>query len=384
MEDVSRERRYEEKLPSSETHSVPEDQELSDDFEADRLAPIKAGSDETTSPEERIKLLEAELQSQYDQVQEYYSLAQQYEIKWKSTTKELLKQRQAESSLLNTSTVDDDLLVQSWNHIRYLIRTFAHKYFKVTRSFITAMPRADTLKYLTPEFKRYSKTNGLRAALIQAHLFKRLLSHRDGARLLWAGEHAESFRDLAAAMQPTRNIRQVPQLLKDEAISTADVASSENWRATTAGMLAARADQSDVDGRVGRLVTQLALEIQPLATARDGRFCDDLREVVVRIVELDEMVYRSRAIILFQMYYSDNTMGQRVPYQFEFGGEEMESEDGFEAAKPGMVVELVITPGLHKIGTGEGTGYETMSRLCKATVICSAVRESMEKSGRLK
>jgi hypothetical protein len=339
-------------------------------------------TEEPMSLEERVKFLELELQGQYDQVQEYYTLAQQFENKWKGTAKELIKMRQGQPG--SYDKVDDDVLVQNWNHIRFLVRTLTNKYFKPHSTKSPARyinpPHLDPLKYLTPEYKKYSKLRALRPVLIQAYLLSKLLSQQSGARLLWAGPNADSFRSLSSALQPVPELHGVPRAIRDGVLPATEIATFQAWKANTAGLVCERVERAEVQKRIDGITSRLGSEVYAFATtgARDPKFQEDLREVVQRVVELDEVISRSRAIVLFQMWYWKHDR-----HSFECGPD-MESEDGFEEARSGMNVELVVSPGLFKIGNGDGGGYESITRLSKGTVVCSATRERMEQSGRLK
>jgi hypothetical protein len=329
--------------------------------------------------EERVGQLEEALRVQCEQTQKYYEVAQQYESKWRSTSKELLRLRHVGTAV---DKVDDDILTQSWNHTRYLIRTLTQKYFKSQRSVTHYSTRVDTVKHLSLEYKRYMKSRDLRPVIIQAYLFHRLLSQRSGARLAWAGGRADHFRELSRTMQPTPELRQIPKLINDGEVALSEVQSYQSWRATTAALLATRTDPKEVSQRINELTNRVYMEIHPYATLREPQLAADLKEVIIQLVELDELICRSRAIVLIQTWYGTHR-GERVPYEFNFGPD-MESEDGFEEAKEGMVVEMVVSQALIKIGNGDGGGYDRMSILCKAKVICSGTRENMERSGRLK
>jgi hypothetical protein len=346
-------------------------------------------SDEPITLEERVQFLELELQSQQDQVQEYYALAQQFENKWKRTATELIKLRQGAPG--SYDKVDDDVLVQNWNHIRFLVRTLTNKYFKPARSSKSPAryinpPQLDELKDLTPEYKKYARLRALRPVLIRAYLLSKLLSSRSSTRFLWASENADSFRGLARALQPVPDLQTVPRAIREGILPATEIATYQAWKANTASLVCERVDRSDVATRIDKLTTSLGAEIYPFATAtgsgRDPKFLEDLREIVQRVVELHEIVWRSRAIITFQMWFWDHK-GQTYQHSFKFQAD-MESEDGFEEARSGMVVELIVSPGLFKIGNGDGSGYESITCLSKGTVVCSATRESMEQSGRLK
>lgn len=243
-------------------------------------------------------------------------------------------------------------------------------------------PKLDALKFLTDQYKVYWKTRALLPVIVQAFLFSKLLSLRSSARLLWAGGQIESFRSLSKALQPVSEMAAVPRLIREGIVEGADVQTYQTWRASTASLLAKQVERADVvhlvDGLVGRLCGYLGA----WASGKDQGMGEELREVVWRVVELDEVIFRSRAIVIPQLWYSSHR-GQRYQYGFEFG-EDMESEDGFEEAQRGMTVELVVSPGLFKIGNGDGGGYDSMSTLSMGSVVCTSTRESMMKSGRLK
>jgi hypothetical protein len=361
---------------SSKKDDIVEDKAATTEAEAELSSTI---DEQPSTLEERVKQLEEALQAQCDQTQEYYELAQQYESRWKGTAKELLRLRQEGTAV---EKVDDDVLVQNWNHIRYLIRTLAQKYYKAQRSVAHYVSRVDNFKHLTLEHKRYMKSRDLRPVLIQAYLFHRLLSQKSGARLLWASDQAEHFRELSRTLQPTPHLSHIPKLINEEKLAASEVQSYQAWRSSTASLVAMRANPKEVSQRVNELTNRVYMEILPYATLRDQQLITDLKEVITRIMELDELFCRSRAIVFVQTWYG-SYRGEPAPYEFEFG-EFMESEDGFEEAKPGMVVEIVVSQALFKIGNADGGGYDTMNLLSKAHVLCSGTRENMERSGRLK
>lgn len=134
-------------------------------------------------------------------------------------------------------------------------------------------------------------------------------------------------------------------------------------------------DQDELDLLVGDVIARLKADLRPFVTARGPRAWADLEEVVQKAVELDGELSKSRALFTF-----DNFVGNGVEaWGFPFDEGTTASVDGFEPAKSGMNVELVVAPFFTKTGTADGDHYDRLKVLGKCIVLCTESRMKLEK-----
>lgn len=98
----------------------------------------------------------------------------------------------------------------------------------------------------------------------------------------------------------------------------------------------------------------------------------DLKDIVRKAVKLDEEMNKSRALFTVHTWNGDDMSGS-----LRFNESAMESAVGFEAARPGSTVELVVAPALSKSGTADGDAFEATSYLSKWVVLCAEGRKKV-------
>ena len=102
----------------------------------------------------------------------------------------------------------------------------------------------------------------------------------------------------------------------------------------------------------------------------------ELEEIFQHAITLDEMLHKSRAIYSFEDKYYRFNYAEEV-LLFDIRG--MQTMDGQPEGESGMPVDLVVAPGLIKLGNADGEGFETTTRLIKSWVVCAPVNEKKKK-----
>ena len=98
----------------------------------------------------------------------------------------------------------------------------------------------------------------------------------------------------------------------------------------------------------------------------------ELGDIVRKAINLDLEMNKSRALFAVQRWSAEGI--EKLDPAI------IETAVGFEAARPGMAVELVLAPSLTKTGNADGDAFDTMSFISKWVVVCTENRENMKKA----
>ncbi|KAF2675110.1 hypothetical protein BT63DRAFT_28801 [Microthyrium microscopicum] len=312
-----------------------------------------------------------------NQYQQQVERNKQLEQSWKKATNELRKFRQQGP----VHKVDDDFLKGLWTSIRYDCRNWASTYcLGGQRVVVTEEKVTKLFSAFTPEFMKYLRSARLRSSLIESFLIHELLfkvlTRTLGPGLLWAGRHGQALKSLQTYLEPARDIIDTPSLLVDKTLKPADVQEYHAWRAKTAMLLSEKVSAESVSQRIKEVVNSLSDDLGDFVVNKKPTHKDDLTSIVKKAVELDQEIQKSKAIFAFQSLYNPKS-GES--YGFYFNTQLMESESSYGEATTDMIVELVVAPCFHKIGTGDGQGYDQTSMLAKASVVCAESRKKAER-----
>ena len=112
----------------------------------------------------------------------------------------------------------------------------------------------------------------------------------------------------------------------------------------------------------------LSMHVQNLVTTAGRNIWKDLRDIVRAAVALDEELFKSRAIFVFDTWADKGGHLAKTGYQFDSAI--MRTQIGSEDGKNGMVAEILLAPFLKKIGTADGGGFDKTMYLEKWLVVC--------------
>lgn len=160
----------------------------------------------------------------------------------------------------------------------------------------------------------------------------------------------------------------------DEQARLEEVQDYSLWKARTALLL--EKTRGPTNRQVGDTTVArgsgLERHLQGLVQPEDSAW-DELEEIFQHAITLDEMLHKSRAIFSFEVqYYKFDHVEKLLP----FDEHTMQTMDGYLEGKSGMSVDLVVFPGLVKLGNSAGEGFDASTRLIKSRVICREKKKS--------
>ena len=117
---------------------------------------------------------------------------------------------------------------------------------------------------------------------------------------------------------------------------------------------------------------KLSMRLQNFVTTTGNGVRKDLQDIVRAAVALDEELFKSRAIFVFETWADKGECLAKSGYQFDSA--RMRTHVGFEDGKKGMIVEILLAPSLMKIGTTDGDGFDKTMYLEKSQVVCKQSR----------
>jgi hypothetical protein len=164
-------------------------------------------------------------------------------------------------------------------------------------------------------------------------------------------------------------------MLRIEKVAASHVKEYCAWRAQTTMLIAGHVDRTEIDPKVDDILDRLRHDLEPFITAQRQSMWSELREIIVAAVALDKELRKMKTVFAFTKYSGDSGQG----WGFPFDAASMEQAVGFDAARPGSLVELVVAPFLVKIGNADGTGYEIQQPLSKSVVITTEARKKAER-----
>ncbi|KAF2463864.1 uncharacterized protein BDR25DRAFT_104884 [Lindgomyces ingoldianus] len=318
-----------------------------------------------------------DLQAQLDQLtknlSDSYQRTEQLERAWKESTEEVAKLRQQSS----VHKVDDNTLKATYGEVIYSVGNWASNYCGGRDA---SFHEADLLplKSLTRHYRQYVSSEVLRPVLIQSLVMRMLVENilYSGSELnglLWAGRLSPGLRLVQKALQFGDGYA-TQELLMTGQIRQSQVQEYSAWKAKSAILVAEVATEPDIDLLITGMQDRFRERLSPFVTCKKSEVWTDLREIIQTTVRLDKEIHMSRALFTFDRWSGPEEGG----LGFEFDEEISASAQGFEPAKFGMKVELVVAPFFMKTGTGDGDAYETNLYLSKCVVVCTESRRKLE------
>lgn len=146
------------------------------------------------------------------------------------------------------------------------------------------------------------------------------------------------------------------------------------WKAKSATLVAEAATETDIDVLITHMQSRFRNILSPFVTSKKLEAWTDLREIIQTTVRLDKEMNISKVLFTFPKFSGSEADG----LGFDFHEETCTSAQGFEPARSGMKVELVVAPFLIEKGTGNGDAYETSQYLSKCVMVCTESRKKLE------
>jgi hypothetical protein len=150
-----------------------------------------------------------------------------------------------------------------------------------------------------------------------------------------------------------------------------DIREYARWKAGGSFLVEKRVDEmtigngiDEVGKNVDKLVSRFKWDLDTYVRAWDQKIWGHLKEVMMKAVNLDMEMNKSRAILSISCWGADDFT------EMKFDESTMSSAVGFAAASQGMPVELVLAPPMIKVGTADGESYDRTVSLTKWVVIC--------------
>ena len=141
------------------------------------------------------------------------------------------------------------------------------------------------------------------------------------------------------------------------------------WKANTSALVV---DALKLDREKGQLirrtlrerVQELCKQLAPFTKSKYEEFEDQMFDIIIEALDLDQLFSKQVADIHWDFGAADPG---------GFNEADMELQQGEKRTIDGQKVQLVVAPGLFKLGRSTGEGYEIQSILLRKTVSCELI-----------
>ncbi|KAL2685561.1 hypothetical protein Neosp_006661 [[Neocosmospora] mangrovei] len=271
------------------------------------------------------------------------------------------------ATLADSAKVTDDAVCGKWKQIDYNIQRLAKALAKVPTRRSTDETARRRFLTLTPKWRILIAEEDFREFLIYAYLWMVTTEQAfDGKSGVWAGDTGATFKSIRDQI-----IACLPAKSDPTQYAIPSLQQGARWVAQGSTIL------EHIWGRSNKAFEQVVAS----ETQRLGSFCDlaksntgttassvaeDMAVIIRGAIDLDWMFMCSKAI--FFIRWPDEREDNDEPLAFDRNL--MEAIGWKKDLSPKSLVQLVISPNLHKMGNADGQNYDQKMVLTKATVVC--------------